>query len=350
MKKWILLIIAILIPVTGLVAYRVSSNPYYHGVHSDHFNGHEFYNPDVSSGKKFTHLLKWMWIRHPIKWPDSIPVKQYAKPPARVAGSELLVTFIGHDSILIQTEGLNILTDPIFTQRASPVNWIGPKRVTPPGIHLQDLPKIDIILISHNHYDHLSLPSIKSIEKRDHPLIFSGLGVDKNIHSINPSIPVDALDWGQCRRLQKLKFCFVDVQHWSGRGIFDRFKTLWGGYVIETTDGNIFFSGDTGYDTGKIFTNIEKQYGPFRFAMLPLGAYEPHWFMKFSHMDPAESVKAFGLLHAQNAMGMHLHTFQLSDEAYDAPDKALAKALKEDKIKPEHFRILQAGQSWQVPV
>jgi L-ascorbate metabolism protein UlaG (beta-lactamase superfamily) len=245
------------------------------------------------------------------------------KPLERVIGAESRVTVINHATVLIQSAGYNILTDPIFSKRCSPFSFIGPKRVRAPAIAFEDLPKIDVVLISHDHYDHLDLPTLKRLIARDNPQILVGLRVGQYIKSLR----FRELDWWESAApAPDLKVTFVPVQHFSGRGLFDRFKTLWGGFVIEVGKKKIYFGGDSGYANHYVQT-FEK-FGPMDIAMLPIGAYRPRDFMRYVHVDPAEAVKAHQDLHAQKSVAIHYGTFQLSAEPLNEPQMLLRQAVE----------------------
>jgi L-ascorbate metabolism protein UlaG (beta-lactamase superfamily) len=330
--------------------FYASCYRFYTGPVSDHFDGKRFYNPDGDHIHSTLETLKWRMTSKRSPWPLHIDNKVYPIPPQRVDGTNLTAIFIGHATVLLQTEGLNILTDPIWSERASPFNFAGPKRVRAPGISLVNLPKIDIILISHNHYDQLDLPTLAALYKRDHPLILAGLGVDKQIRNAYPGIDVHPMDWNDHVLLKnKVAIYFVPAQHWSKRTLFDTNKTLWGGFVIKLPGGNIYFTGDSGFGSGEIFKKEITRFAPIRLALLPIGAYEPRWFMKGHHMDPAESVKVFNIIQARYALAIHFGTFQLTDESPEAPLGALKAALLEARIKLSRFRVLGEGESWNVP-
>jgi L-ascorbate metabolism protein UlaG (beta-lactamase superfamily) len=289
------------------------------------------------------------WMRSPDRkhrpsWPKQVEVKTYETPPERVFGEDIQVTFINHSTVLIQLLGLNIITDPIWSERASPFSFIGPKRVKKSGVAMQDLPDIDIVLLSHNHYDHLDIPTLRKLKNRFNPRIFTGLEVSNNM----PGIPCNEMDWWEYHTLTNgVKIWFVPAKHWSARWLNDKNQTLWGGFVIETSIGSIYFAGDTGY--GSHFKMIAEKFPDIRLALLPIGAYKPEWFMNDSHTSPEESVQAFIDLKAQNALAIHFGTFRLSDEGYDDPIEDLMFALRKYNISPERFMVLDHGQGWGIP-
>jgi len=344
------LVILVVIGVIAAGAFAVSLINYYKGPKSDHFDGTHFYNSWNPGGRTLGDLSKWIATRDRATWPEQVTNKSYPPPPPRVDGDQLRVTFIGHATVLIQTEGLNILTDPVWSDRASPFSWIGPKRVRKPGIAFDKLPKVDVIIISHNHYDALDIATLTKIYNRDKPDIFVGLGVDRQIKMFKDNLPTKALDWWQSVSINnKLTIEYVPVQHWSGRYVLDKNKTLWGGYLIKAPGGNIFFAGDTGYGQGYLFRELGQRFQPIRLALLPVGTYQPRWFMQYAHINPLEAVMIFKDLRAQYAVPIHYGTFQLSDEAIDLPLKDLAKVLAQNQITPRRFHPLDVGEGWLVP-
>lgn len=350
LKKWAMLILAIIL---GTVIYLIIQyrTPLYRGPISDHFDGLRFSNADgVYAPRGLKNFIKWRFQDKATAWPEHrnnlfIPV---VKP--RIMGDNLQVTFVGHATVLLQTEGLNILTDPIWSERASPVQFSGPKRVHAPGIDFSALPPIDIVLISHNHYDQMDIPTLQRLEQRFHPVFITGLGNDTLLKKrLGDNARIVTLDWWQSHNINKeMNVLFVPANHWSKRSLFDTNKTLWGGFVIQSKDGNIYFAGDTGFSKGSIFSKIAN-YGPFRLALLPIGAYEPRWFMHYSHVNPEESVEIFKILNPRYAMAIHFGTFHLTNEGIDEPVMALDQALSKAHVTPQQFRVLQVGQDWQVP-
>ncbi len=343
----IVLILLGLVGVAMLLAPRFLDDIYYVGAKSDHFDGERFFNPGQPprTDRGLAAMLRWRLNGERAAWPESIPVAP-AKPAARVDGNAMVVTAIGHATVLVQTQGLNILTDPVWAERASPFASLGPKRVRQPGIAFDDLPKIDLVLVSHNHYDHLDLPTLEWLWRRDRPIIVTPLG--NAALMARRGIVAFARDWGQTVGITPHVSVTVErVQHWSARWTADRNRALWGGFTVMTPGGNLYFAGDCGYDAAAFRAAAAR--GPVRLALLPIGAYEPRWFMKASHMNPEEAVQSFRDLGAQTAVGIHWGSFQLTDEAVDAPPKALAAALAADGIAPERFSALKPGESLDIP-
>ena len=327
-------------------------NVYYSGPKSDHFNGRRFFNPGGVTPLGFRALWQWKTKEKAEAWPKEVPSPfAGAKPPERVDGDGLRVTMIGHASLLIQVSGLNILTDPVWSHRVSPISFLGPRRRNPPGVALADLPPIDIILITHNHYDHLDLQTLKALCGRHAPCIITPLGNDALIGKAVPNAWFSVTDWGDETRLENDMVIHTEpCHHWSARGSRDRRMALWAAFVIETPAGRIYHIGDTGFHDGINYRAAARKHGGFRLANLPIGAYEPRWFMKGQHQNPEEAVEGMLLANAAHAIGHHWGTFQLTNEAVDAPVKALEIALVEKGIAPARFRPLRPGEVFDVPV
>jgi L-ascorbate metabolism protein UlaG (beta-lactamase superfamily) len=324
---------------------------YYRGPASDHFDGTRFFNPEdranpprpVTPSRFFN---RWATGEGRAKWPDHVEVRPTV-PPARVAGQAMRVTWIGHSTVLVQTQGLNILTDPIWSDRASPFSFVGPKRVRAPGVRFDDLPKIDLVLVSHNHYDHLDLPTLKRLWDRDRPLVVTSLGNDTVLR--HAGIPAAALDWGGTRPLRPGIAVTVErVHHWGSRWGTDRNRALWSGFTVRLPGGNLFFAGDTGFGGGAWADRAAKD-GPYRLAILPIGAYSPRDVMSGNHMDPDEAVEAFRRLGARTALGVHWGTFQLTFESIDDPPRRLRAALAKGGIPANRFVATEVGQGFDVP-
>jgi len=317
------------------------------GVHrgpaSDHFDGTRFGGPYAVESNGTLAFWRWQLSRHQAKWPQHIDNAYADRPPAQVDDG-VRVCFVGHASFLIQTGGLNILIDPVWSERASPLSFMGPRRVRAPGIAFDNLPNIDVVLITHGHYDHLDAETLARLTRRDRPPIVAPLGNDATIRQHDPSANVAALDWHDRAALNdKVAVTLVPTQHWTARGLFDRNKALWGGYVIETPAGRVYHVTDTGYHDG-LFRETRDRYGPFRLAIIPIGAYEPRWFMQRQHVDPAEAVRVFADCGARQALAHHFGTFQLTDEGVDAPVTALREVCASRSIPDAQFRVLEPGQ------
>lgn len=346
----VILLVSILIFCTFLLSMFTNYTRYYSGEVSDHFDGRRFYDPISERKSGLFDFLKWQLNREKHYWPEKKLPDSYSIPPKRVFGNDLLITNVGHVTYLIQTEGLNILTDPVWSNRASPVSFAGPKRIISPGIKFEDLPPIDIVLVSHNHYDHLDLNTLHKLWLKHKPQIITPLGNDTIIKSIDPSIVAEAYDWGDEVKINdNIRINLDPMQHWSARGIFDRNKALWAAFTIQTPGGNIYFVGDSGYGNGSHFKAAKAKYGSFRLALLPIGAYNPRWFMSYAHMDPKEAVLAYIDLGKPTFIPGHYDVFKLTDEPYGEALGLLKDAAKkhnaDDNIKP-----LKVGEQYSVPL
>jgi L-ascorbate metabolism protein UlaG (beta-lactamase superfamily) len=288
-------------------------------------------------------LIKWKFTTKPVPWPKT--VENLCKPelPTAVDKEEIFSTFINHSTLLIQLEKLNILTDPIFSKVAGPFSLLGPRRVRPPGLIIDELPKIDVVLISHNHYDHLDLPSVKALWKKDQPLFIVPLGNKQYLKSHGIRNIVE-LDWWQEHSLNSdQSIILTPARHWSKRTLWDSCKALWGGFFLESHSLKIFFAGDTSYSTH--FQKIKEKYGKIDLSFLPIGAYEPRWFMKDFHMNPAEAVQAHLDLESRLSVGIHFGTFRLTDEGIDDPIRHLNESLANAKLTDDVFIAPEHGQT-----
>ncbi|MEX2127144.1 MAG: MBL fold metallo-hydrolase [Xanthobacteraceae bacterium] len=343
-----------LVPFAGLAAgagayAHADQAQYYGGPLSDHFDGTRFFDPNFVSKRGPFDFWRWQFTREQGYWPAHVPNSFADRPPQRVTGMNFRISFVGHASILLQTGGLNILLDPVWSERASPVNFAGPRRVNAPGIAFDDLPPIDAVLISHNHYDHLDMVTLTALATPHRPRVIVPLGNEMIIRGSDSSIAVEAHDWNQKVWLSpNVAVTLAPMQHWSARGITDRNKALWSSFVIDTPAGRIYCVADSGYGTGLHFRTVRERHGPFRFAILPIGAYEPRWFMREHHMNPEEAVQAFHDCGAEFALAHHYGTFQMADDGYEAPGLALEAALKVAGIPGERFRKLKPGEVWDL--
>ncbi|TIQ35660.1 MAG: MBL fold metallo-hydrolase [Mesorhizobium sp.] len=334
-----------------MAAGKKAANRYYSGPPSDHFDGALFFNPDGRPPARFSDLLKWQLSGGRSKWPAAFPSPyRQAKPDKRIEGAGLRLTMVGHASLLIQTAGLNILTDPVWSERASPFALAGPKRVNAPGVAFSDLPPIDLVLVSHNHYDHLDLATLRRLKQNHDPLAVMPLGNDAIVGAAVPDMRLSTHDWSERVEFGNGAVIHIEpVHHWSARGARDRRMALWAGFVIETAGGKVYFAGDTGFHDGINYRLMAKKHGCFRLAILPIGAYEPRWFMAPQHQNPEEAVQGMRLCNAAHAAGCHWGTFQLTDEPIEEPAQRLAEALAAEGISPERFRAMRPGETWDVP-
>ena len=323
---------------------------YYRGPASGHFDGRRFFNPGAPATpprrRGGSVLNRMIGSDERVRWPDHVAVRPTV-PPRRVAGDAMRVTWIGHATVLIQTQGLNILTDPIWSERASPVSFAGPRRVRAPGVRFDDLPPIDLVLVSHNHYDHMDLPTLRRLWQRDRPLIVTSLGNDSIVE--RGGARAVARDWGGRVAVRPGVDVIVERNHhWGSRWFVDRNRALWSAFTVRTPGGNIFFAGDTGWGGGA-WVREAARHGPFRLAIIPIGAYEPRDVMASNHVNPEEAMAIFETLNPAYALGMHWGTFQLTFEGINDPPQRIARLARARGIAPNRFVATEAGQLFSVP-
>lgn len=363
---YILLWLGIVACLAAVIVPQFLDRIYYRGPVSGHFDGTRFFNPD----KEDTTALPTRGTRTGFfwrqltgsdgrpEWPERVATPQ-AKPAARVTGDAMVATWVGHATVLVQANGLNILTDPIWAESAGPFG-MGPKRATRPGIALADVPKLDLIVVSHNHYDHMDLKTLKTLWERDRPLIVTSLGNDAILRSAG--IEATALDWG--KSLMFPNNCppnadcaappgsvhVVRNHHWGSRWFADRNRALWSSFVIALPAGNIFFAGDTGFGDGR-WPAEAAAIGPVRLAIIPIGAFrfEPGQMGTGSHIGPVEAVKVHGLLGSPTALPIHWGTFRLSFEAFDTPPRMLSALMRCTGGDVAAFRPHAIGRPFAVP-
>ncbi|QJP17331.1 hypothetical protein G3545_29020 [Starkeya sp. ORNL1] len=322
----------------------MARNPYYAGPVSDHFDGTRFFNPGAPADRSLADVLRWRFSSTFAPWPKRVAVVPN-KPEARVAGCR--VTMVGHATVLIQVGYLNILTDPVWSERASPLSFAGPVRVTEPGIRFDDLPPIDLLLLSHSHYDHLDLATIAKLHLRDQPRLITPLGNDTIVRRAIPDIKATAGDWGeQINLVENVTVTLVPAHHWSARNARDRRMALWGGFMLRTPRVLIYFAGDTGYGDGAIFRQMRADHGAPDLALLPIGAYAPRWFMAPQHANPEEAVQIMLDLDAKQAIAIHWGCFQLTDEPREEPAQQLKESISAYGIAPGRFRVLEASAAF----
>ena len=322
-------------------------NPYYRGPVSNHFDGNRFYFSGApSTDKTLRDLLKWHVQGSRSEWPKIVPAFRGVCPEQRV--ESLTATHIGHASVLLQWGSHNVLVDPVWSERASPLRWIGPRRHNAPGVSLEDLPPIDAILLTHNHYDHLDLPTLRQLVKRHNPCFLTPLGNDSLLRRAIPGVRVTAGDWwSEHALLPKLRVVLVPSYHWSSRSGRDYRMALWGGFVLQAAGTTVYCAGDTGYADGGLFKEIASHFPQIDLALLPIGAYDPRWFMRAQHVDPNEALEIAGCLGARAVLGIHWGTFQLTDEPWDEPGTRFAEGVRQRGLDERCFVPFRAGEVWR---
>jgi L-ascorbate metabolism protein UlaG (beta-lactamase superfamily) len=306
---------------------------------SDHFDGRRFLNPTGAAAQPFTAVPR-MLLERRTPWPRRVDQPPRTPPP--LDGADAIVTFVGHATFLIQTAAGNILTDPMYSQRAGPLNVLGPRRVRQPAVRFDDLPPVATVLLSHNHYDHCDRRTLGMLAERFDPIVVTPLGNGPLVRSAGIR-RVEELDWWQETTSSPLSITLTPACHFSARTPLDRNRALWSGFKLVVGGSSIFFAGDTAY--ASFFSDIRQRLGPIDLAMLPIGAYEPRWFMQAVHMNPEEAVQAHLDLEASESIGMHFGTFQLTTEGIDEPLRALEQARRARNIPPSRFRTLGFGES-----
>ena len=323
----------------------MARNRYYAGAPTNHFDGVRFFNPrQADTDRSLAALLRWRTSGGRSPWPLRVENALAAKPAARVEG--LTITMVGHATVLIQIAGSNLLVDPVWSERASPLRWVGPRRVNDPGIAFADLPPIDAVLITHNHYDHFDVATLCRLQSAHRPRFIAPLGNDVLLAKTGAS-RIETADWGDTIAIDdQTRVIAVPAHHWSARSLGDRRMALWCGFVIQSPAGSVYNAGDTAYGDGCIFRNLSDRFGAPDAAILPIGAYEPRWFMKDQHANPDEAVRIMMACGARQGLGVHWGTFQLTDEPRLAPKNALTEALRQSEIEPDRFLAFEPGDIW----
>lgn len=323
----ILLWLVIVLLLAGIIVPRFLDRIYYEGPASGHFDGARFFNPGVddtaappTGGSRTGFLVSRATEAGRPVWPARVAVTP-ARPAPRVTGGAMVATWVGHATWLVQADGLNILTDPIWSDAAGP-SGVGPTRVAEPGIRFEDLPKIDLVVVSHNHYDHMDLATLKKLWERDRPLIVSSLGNDSVIGQAG--VQARTLDWGGRLKVGAGEVVVTRNHHWSSRWFADRNRALWSSFVVRLPSGNLFFAGDTGFGDGE-WPREAARLGPVRLALIPIGAFRfvLGQMRTGSHIGPVEAVKVADRVGATRSLGMHWGTFRLSSEGYDTPPRMI---------------------------
>jgi L-ascorbate metabolism protein UlaG (beta-lactamase superfamily) len=316
---------------------------------SDHFDTgrQQFFNPWKNTDKRFSDLV-WWWVtsrRRP--WPRAIANRSYAPPPAGVDQGACALTSIGHAGMLVRLGGLTLLTDPQFSTHAGAFGRLGPRRVRDPGVARTRLPPVDVVFVSHSHYDHLDIASLRWLDRHRSPLFVTCLGLKRPLERRGLRRVVE-LDWWESFAAGETLLTITPAQHWSNRTMFDLRRSLWGGCYLRHPSGDgVYFAGDTAY--APFFAEIRDRLGPPAVALLPIGAYEPRWFMQDHHMNPDEAVRAHRDLAARTSVAIHHGFFRLTDEAFDDPVSELVRARHDHGVAADAFRVLDVGESMVLP-
>jgi len=300
-----------------------------------------FYNVEQVKHHTAWDFVKWLATRKRSRWPDRVRTEPCDPPPRQVSTGMIRYTVVGHSTVLIQADGVNILTDPIWSQRASMVSWAGPRRAVDPAIPFDKLPSIDAVLISHNHYDHMDIPTLKRLAAVHDPVFVAGLCNGRTLrrHGITRIVE---LGWWQEHECKGVRIIFTPARHFSGRGPFDYNRSLWGGFVMKVSGGTIYFAGDTGY--GKHFKDIRDRLGPIDLAFIPIGAYDPAWMMETVHLSPSEAWQAHMDLDALVSVAIHFGTFQLTDEPIDEPVEKISTLARRNQGRGGIFVVPTFGK------
>ena len=338
MVVYVLSVVALLAVIVLLAGWMLSE-PGHQGEKSTHFDGEKFYNSNGKSAKGFKDVFKYLATGKKGPWEKNYENGQFEGSLTSQATEEVQVIFVNHSTFLIQMDGVNILTDPIWSHRCSPFSFMGPERMRPPGLSFEDLPKIDMVLISHNHYDHLDVPTLENLITRDQPTFILPLGIQKMNIFKNQSVQV--FDWYDRAQIENLRITATPAVHFSSRGMFDRDKTLWCGYIIEGSK-KLYFVGDTAYDE-VMFKELGEKHPDIDLAFIPIGAYKPNWFMSSVHVDPKEAVEIFHDIKTPQSIAMHFGTFALADEGQGEAEKDLQRELAQKGISNGRFMIPEEG-------
>ena len=340
---FVFIFVAVVVAV-GLTGWFLSA-PVYRGPVTDHFNGKFFFYPDHQSAKGFSSLLKWFATRKQGPWSKTEHRFTASSPPSRIT-DHLRITFVNHSTFLIQFGGINVLTDPVWSERVSPFSWIGPARMRPPGIMWEDLPPIHLVLLSHNHYDHLDIGTIRRLNQQHKPLFVAPLGVKAFLSQLQVSDCIE-FDWWEGKEVfADVNITCLPALHFSGRGMFDRDRTLWAGFFLRTKFGNIYFAGDTGYNS-TLFKTIGERCSPIDVSLIPIGAYKPEWFMSPIHCSPDEAVQIHCDVKSRTSIASHFGSFPLADDSQVDPVEDLSMALTKMNIKGS-FIALEEGRRFEL--
>lgn len=337
--SWILFVILLIFLLTTIIGFMLSG-PTYKGPVSDHFDGKKFSSPSGLEAQNLIGVFKYFVKRKPEAWVKNYETDVRTEPIPSPKENEVQVTFVNHSTFLVQIGGYNILIDPIWSKRTSPFQWAGPERMRPPGISIDMLPSIDFVLISHNHYDHLDVNTIKAINEKHKPKFIVPLGVGKFLSKMGIDNHTD-LDWDQTTILDSISVKGVSANHFTSRGLFDRDKTLWCGYLLNFGGYKIYYAGDTGY--GPNFKKIGEEEKSIDLALIPIGAYLPRWFMSPIHISPEQAVEVHLDVKSKQSIACHFGTFPLADDGMHTPPRELKKALSTKNISEEEFIVPDEG-------
>jgi L-ascorbate metabolism protein UlaG (beta-lactamase superfamily) len=327
------------------------------------FDGRRYQNLSAPTARSLWKVIWWLAFTRRQKWPAWVDDVPPSAPPPAAGPGQLAVTFVNHSTFLLQHGGVSLLTDPVWSERASPLTWAGPRRVRRPGLDLDQLPPVHVVLVSHNHYDHMDLATLRRLDQGHRPLFVTGRGNRRKLERSGLDRVVE-LDWWQALdAVPGVGITMTPAQHFSRRGIFDVNRSLWGGFFLNFGGADIpacrddaqgrqecppqpltvYFTGDSGY--GAHFREIRDRLGPPDVALLPIGAYEPRWFMRVNHINPEEAVQAHLDLGARRSFAMHFGTFQLTDEPIDEPKQRLRAALRRKGLDERAFAVPGFGET-----
>ncbi len=343
MLYYILAAILLFLAFNATIGYLLSEEGY-KGPVTKHFDGKRFHNPDGQPAQNFGSVLKYAFTRKPEPYKENYEttVRQEPLLPSPTQGTN--ITFVNHATFLIQVNGKNILTDPVWSKRCSPFQWAGPKRMRPPGVPFEMLPNIDLILLSHNHYDHLDIDTLYRLRDEFNPQFIVPLGVKKML-SKRGFAKVEEMDWWDSKEIMGINIQSTPANHFSARGMFDRDRTLWCGYLLNHNGFKTWFLGDSGY--GDIFKTIYEKVGAIDLSLIPIGAYKPRWFMSPIHINPEEAVQVHLDVHSKQSVAMHFGTFPLADDGQGVAEADFKIALEKLNVDPNKFIIPDEGETYQ---
>ena len=328
-----------------LIGYLLSVRGY-QGPLSDHFDGKRFINPSQIPANGLKEVGNYISTRKPDKWLDTRSTPQTPDPiPSPTSETRIQYTFINHSTFLIQVDGVNILTDPIWSYRCSPFQFAGPHRWRPPGVAFENLPEIHLVLLTHNHYDHMDATTLKRIFRKWQPQVIVPLGLTAQVKKYG-ALKITELDWWQASTVNNLSVTATPANHFSSRGLFDRDKTLWCGYHLRAADGlSLYYAGDTGYSN--IFKEIGRRVGPMDLSFIPIGAYLPEWFMSPIHISPPQAVQVHKDVQSHKSVAMHFGTFPLADDNPERSKAALMASRSEQGLADDAFIIPKEGVTYR---